>query len=256
MLDRYTGVSGPVVDEFLAWRERWIAGSLPGRYGVSGFARQYQARYLSDGGRLFFDSPDALAGRDTNGLEDVYEYEPGGVGDCTSASVTFSERSQGCVGLISLGTSSAESAFLDASENGNDVFFVTNARLSAADYDTSPDVYDAHVCSGEVPCVPVPVLPPACTSGDSCKAAPSPQPVIFGPAPSATFSGTGNVEGSPTPAIGAKSLSRAQRLARALRACRKQKGARRRSECARRAKKRYGAAKQATKARATRKGNR
>ena len=33
----------------------------------------YQSRYLSDGGRLFFDSPDALVAQDTNDAEDVYE---------------------------------------------------------------------------------------------------------------------------------------------------------------------------------------
>jgi hypothetical protein len=49
------------------------------------------------------------------------------------------------------------------------------------------------VCSTSVPCAIVPVSPPPCTSGDSCKAAPSPQPDIFGATPSATFSGAGNV---------------------------------------------------------------
>jgi hypothetical protein len=170
--------------------DHWLAGSIPGWYeGVE----PHQPRYLSDSGRLFFDSPDALVSQDTNGLEDVYEYEPPGVGDCTSASATFSVRSVGCVNLISSGTSSGESAFYDASENGDDVFFITSARLSSADYDTAYDVYDARVCSTLAPCAALPTSPPACDSGDSCKVAPSPQPEIFGPAPSATFSGVGNV---------------------------------------------------------------
>ncbi len=40
---------------------------------------------MSNSGRLFFDSPDALVPQDINGLEDVYEYEPTGEGSCTEA---------------------------------------------------------------------------------------------------------------------------------------------------------------------------
>jgi hypothetical protein len=176
------------INASFGWGNRWLAGSVPGWVN-----KHYQPRYLSDSGRLFFDSPDALVPVDTDGLADVYEYEPAGVGSCTTGNVTFSEHSDGCVNLISSGTSSTESVFVDASENGNDVFFQTSSRLTAEDYDTSTDVYDAHVCSESEPCVSEPVSPPPCTSGDSCKAAPSPQPAIFGPAPSATFSGIGNV---------------------------------------------------------------
>jgi hypothetical protein len=172
----------------------WLAGSVPGWVHVNADLSSYQSRYLSDSGRLFFDSPDALVPQDTNGLEDAYEYEPAGVGSCTSASTAFSERSQGCVSLISSGHSGSESIFVDSSENGNDVFFATNERLTNEDYDAAYDIYDAHVCSNEVPCHGEAVVsPPPCVSGDACKAAPSPQPEIFGPAPSATFSGVGNV---------------------------------------------------------------
>jgi hypothetical protein len=248
----------PLIDSIgLVWPGRWLAGSVPGwdatggEFGVS----LYQPRYLSDSGRLFFDSSDALVPQDTNGLEDVYEYEPTGVGSCTSAHVTFNGRSDGCMNLISSGTSGAESAFYDASENGNDVFFTTLSKLSALDYDTAYDVYDAHVCSTSVPCVSPPVSPPPCTSGDSCKVAPSPQPAIFGPAPSATFSGTGNVVGSPAaPVVTKKSLTRAQRLARALRACRAESGRKRRAACERQARNRYRA-KQARKAKTIKRGN-
>jgi hypothetical protein len=173
--------------------DHWLAGSIPGWVTNAGFYAFYQSRYLSDSGRLFFDSPDALVPQDTNGLEDAYEYEPAGVGSCTSASTTYSERSQGCVSLISSGQSSGESIFMDASENGNDVFFATNSKLTGEDYDTAYDIYDAHVCSSELPCRSETVVPPPCTSGDACKAAPSSQPEIFGPAPSATFSGVGNI---------------------------------------------------------------
>ncbi len=197
-------VKGVLMDESGAWdgdeesgyyktHGHWLAASIAPGWHVNWYAATHRVSYLSDSGRLFFNSSDALVPQDTNGLADVYEYELPGVGDCTSASVTFSERSGGCVSLISSGQSSSESTFLEASENGDDVFFITAAKLVSEDYDTANDVYDAHVCSTAVPCRTVPVSPPACTSGDSCKAAPSPQPEIFGPAPSATFNGAGNV---------------------------------------------------------------
>ena len=48
-----------------------------------------------------------------------------------------------------------------------------------------------------MPCRTSPVSAPPCDSGDSCKAAPSPQPAVFGAPASATFSGAGNVASSP-----------------------------------------------------------
>jgi hypothetical protein len=222
---------------------------------LNGQSATYQPRYLSDSGRLFFDSPDALVPQDTNGLEDVYEYEPAGVGGCVVGGAMFSERLGGCVNLVSSGTSSSESVFYDASENGDDVFFITTSRLVGEDYDTGYDVYDAHVCTASVPCKPVPVSSPPCTSGDSCKAAPSPQPEIFGPAPSATFNGIGNVIASPPVHPTVKSLTNAQKLARALRACHMKRG-RARGVCEARARRRYPMKRSHNAARAMRKGTR
>jgi hypothetical protein len=166
----------------------------------------YQPRYLFDSGRLFFDSHDALVPQDVNGTQDVYEYEPPGVGSCTSTAATFSERSGGCVGLVSSGASAAESAFLDASETGGDVFFLTAAKLVSQDYDDALDVYDAHECTAAAPCsAAASVPPPACGTEASCKPSPTPQPPIFGLPSSATFSGAGNVTpASPAPKTIAK----------------------------------------------------
>ncbi len=200
-----SGSESILVDRRETWGRpgHWLAGSLPSwRETIATWGHAvYQPRYLSNSGRLFFNSPDALVPQDTNGLEDVYEYEPAGVGNCASSSATFSERSAGCVGLISSGQSAEESAFMDASESGDDAFFVTTSRLTGEDYDKAYDVYDAHVCSQAVPCRASPVSPPQCTSGDSCKAAPSLPPTIFGAAPSATFVGAGNVVPTPVRAV-------------------------------------------------------
>ena len=47
--------------------------------------RHPPASYLSNSGRLFFNSPDQLVPQATNAKEDVYEFEPDGVGSCHAA---------------------------------------------------------------------------------------------------------------------------------------------------------------------------
>jgi hypothetical protein len=231
------------VDRTGIWTEHWLAGLLPAWDKVTVEASVYQSRYLSDTGRLFFMSSDALAPQDVNGVMDVYEFEPEGVGDCSGSSPTFNGTLGGCVSLISSGGSTEESVFMDASESGDDVFFLTAAKLRPEDYDSALDMYDARVCSTSSPCIPLPpASPPPCSTGDSCKPAPALQPSIFGSAPSATFSGIGNLVGSPSPAVATpRSLTRSQRLARALRLCKRKRSARKRTACERQARKLYGA---------------
>jgi hypothetical protein len=175
---------------------QWVAASVPGWLETRAYKDPaYQPRYLSDNGRVFFDSPDALVPQDTGGSGQVYEYEPEGVGDCAGASVTYSVKAGGCIALISGGRGGQESAFVDASASGNDVFFVTAEGLVAGDTDGLYDMYDAHVCNAEAPCPPVAVAvaSPPCDTADSCRAAPTPQPAVFGAPASATFSGSGDV---------------------------------------------------------------
>ena len=235
---------------FAEWEGRWLAANIPGWTAYTLTDALYQSRYLSDSGRLFFNSTDALVPQDVNGTEDVYEYEPPGVGSCESASSTFSERSGGCVSLISSGTSDEQAAFLDASASGDDAFFLTGAALVPQDVDTSRDVYDAHVCSEAAPCSTAPAASPPCDTADSCRTAPAPQPTIFGPSGSATFSGAGNSTPVPTAVVKskAKPLTRAQKPSRALKACKK-KPKKKRVACEKQARRAYGPARKATKSR-------
>lgn len=238
----FTNVSGNRVytgDEYIGAP---IAASVPAWTPHNLGATLYQSRYLSNSGRLFFNGYDALSTQDVDGTGDVYEYEPPGVGDCSSSGTTFSTRADGCIGLISAGTSSQESAFLDASETGGDVFFLTASKLVNQDFDNAPDIYEARECSAASPCIPQgPVAPPPCETSDSCKPAPSPQPTIFGSPSSATFSGAGNVTvQGPAPAAKARVLTRAQKLAQALRACGRLKAKHKRLACQQRARRTYG----------------
>jgi hypothetical protein len=168
------------------------AANLPAGDPLS-LASIYQPRLLFNDGRLLFNSADALVPQDVDGTEDVYEFELPGVGSCTTASASYSAGSDGCVSLISSGTSAAESGLLDASESGDDIFFLTEEGLTSQDVDTAYDVYDAHVCTAEVPCTSPLASSPACTTTEACREAPQQQPATFGAPPSATFAGAENM---------------------------------------------------------------
>ena len=137
----------------------------------------YKPRWISsDGSRVFFVSLEGLVPQDTNEEQDVYEWERDGTGGCT--------QSDGCVYLLTGGTSVGQSSFLDASESGNDVFIVTTANLDGTDEDGAYDVYDVRVGANRC-------RPPACT-GTGCQGVP-PAPPIFAAPPTLTFSGLGNL---------------------------------------------------------------
>jgi hypothetical protein len=228
---------GLLVDRSENWSGHWLAASLPAWTLDYGHYKSavYQPRYLSDSGRLFFDSPDALVPEDQNAKEDVYEYEPDTIGSC--------QYSGGCVGLISSGTSTQESAFLDASENGDNAFFLTAAPLVPQDQDEAFDIYDARVCSENSPCFSSPAgSSQGCEATAACRPASSPQPQVAVP-PSSVYSGPGNIiPNTPTkPLTTPKPLTRTQLLARALKACKKHRKKHKRAACEAQARKHYPA---------------
>jgi hypothetical protein len=172
------------------WQNRWVAAILPAAQeseAVVGLTF-HQPRVALDNGRVFFNAIDPLVSADSNGEWDVYQYEPTGVGDCTSSSsgAAIARSGGGCVSLLSSGTAEEEATFLDASESGDDVFFITPARLSVTDEDEELDVYDTRVNG-------VPARLPVINEclGEACQAAPNPP---NDPTPnSASFQGAGNV---------------------------------------------------------------
>jgi DNA-binding beta-propeller fold protein YncE len=235
--------------------DEWVAALVPQATKADpdlNGGSAYQSRYLSSSGRMFFNALGGLVPQDVNGIGDVYEHEPLGIKgpeneeDCTTSMSTFSERDGGCLSLISSGVSSRQSQFLDASENGDDVFFLTNAKLAPQDVDANEDIYDAHVCSAGSPCISPPASPPVCRTEASCKAAPTPQPGIFGAPPSATFNGLGNVTPAPAVKAKAKPPTRAQKLAAALKVCHKKAKAKR-GGCEKTARKEFGPLKKSKK---------
>jgi hypothetical protein len=136
------------------------AGTHTESRGGSGGKSVYQPRAISeDGSRVFFETSDALVLQDTNSKLDVYEYE------------------DGHAYLLSGGTSSEGSSFVDASANGSDAFFVTRQQLVPQDTDALVDLYDARE-NGGFPTLAAP-LPPC--GGESCKSPVSSQPVLGAP---------------------------------------------------------------------------
>jgi hypothetical protein len=115
-------------------------------------------RFISDDGqRVFFDSKDVLLPSDTNGQQNVYEYE------------------NGALQLISSGSSEEISTFSDASANGDDVFFTTRAQLVPEDTDNNSDMYDARVGGGFT----APAPSQSC-AGESCRGPLSAPPAPLG----------------------------------------------------------------------------
>jgi hypothetical protein len=158
-----------------------------------------------DGDRVFFVSNEGLVARVTNGevplpdyfgvkgLTNVFEWEREGTdaegvvreGAVSSCPVKRPARpSGGCVFLLSLGTSSEMSFFLDASESGDDVFLMSRAELVARDRGETFEVYDARVGA------PQELVEQVCT-GSGCQGAPGTPPVFSTPS-SVTFNGIGN----------------------------------------------------------------
>ncbi len=141
------------------------------------WSRTYMPRVISeDGSRVFFDSFEPLVAPDSNAQQDVYEWERDGAGSCQEA--------RGCEYLLSGATSRSGSYLVDASANGDDVFFVSDARLVPQDEDESDHLYDVRVGGVQ------PSAPAGC-SGAACQQVPI-APLIFATPPSATFAGVGN----------------------------------------------------------------
>jgi len=156
----------------------------------------------ASGDQVFFESPDPLVARDTNGsggcplvdnvpsCQDVYEWEADGAGSCQS-----SAQNGGCLYLISTGESQDPSYFADASASGDDAFFFTSQPLVGQDQDQLVDVYDARVDGGLAS--QNPPAPPSPCSGDACKGPASSAPATP-TAASMSFTGPGDLASAPT----------------------------------------------------------
>jgi hypothetical protein len=116
--------------------------------GEGSFSDEFPRAVLNDG-TVFFDTPNPLLARDSNGVEDVYTWH------------------QGVEGLVSTGTSEQPSRFGDATPDGSSVFFLTNQSLVKQDTDEATDVYVDRELGGLAAQTP-PGQPGPC-EGEGCR---------------------------------------------------------------------------------------
>ena len=190
------------------WALPGSASGLGYQVGISeGVAEQLRGNRVvsEDGRRIFFDTPDPLDPRDSNGARDVYVWE------------------DGVAHLISSGQNGLPTFLLDASASGNDIFFATAQGLDPRDTDGQFDVYDARVNGGFA----IEAKPTECF-GDGCQVSEGGAPSALRPG-SAAIAGPGNLQ--------ARS-AKGRKHARALKACRKKTG-KSRKKCESQTKKRF-----------------
>jgi DNA-binding beta-propeller fold protein YncE len=139
-----------------------------------------------DGERLFFESFDPLSRQDRNGQLDVYEWEVEGAtpGNCGPTAPGYDPKLDGCVDLISSGTSPQPSELVDSSADGRDVFFKTESSLAPQDPDLV-DIYDAREGGG----FPGPPPRPNPCAGEDCQPR---QPGTSAAAPGSGLPGPGD----------------------------------------------------------------
>jgi hypothetical protein len=129
---------------------------------------------LMPNGTVFFNSDDAIAPRDLDGRQDVYEWTGSGTPD-----------------LISTGGSPFDSSLLGASADGTDAFFFTRDTLVPQDKNgTLVKIYDARK-GGGFEFLPT---PERCKASDECHGAGSEPP---GALPIATGAGDGGAHKAP-----------------------------------------------------------
>ena len=181
-----------------------------------GFAVEaLQSGISADGSIVVFQTAEALSPQDTDGVSDVYLWH------------------DGRVSLISHG--GGEAPRIDAS--GQNIYFATSQPLSAADRDVNTDIYDARIDGG----FDLSSLPPC--SGEACQGQPSTPPMATGAPGSETLAEAVSLPPAPADVAKAKpkTLTRQQKLAKALKLCRKKPQPKRRA-CERQARKRYAPA--------------
>lgn len=98
--------------------------------GAEKVSNNRMQRSMDDQGRVFFTSFASLVPKDVNGEADVYVFN----GGRTS--------------LVTPGSGPYRAQLMDISNDGKDVYFLTEQSLVAQDTNADPDVYDARVGGG------------------------------------------------------------------------------------------------------------
>ncbi|HEX5762981.1 MAG TPA: hypothetical protein VFY04_07655 [Solirubrobacterales bacterium] len=214
----------PTDARFTAFPELRTAATIPTHEHDN-----YASRVVSDdGSRIFFHTEEALLPQDANGVQDLYQWQAEGTGECVVGAEGHFAGNDGCLRLISSGRSGAPSEFVDATPDGEEVFLSTAEGLDPRD----PGLRDVYVAKsgGGFP-LPSPVAP---CEGEACQS-PPPPPGFDTPA-SSVFSGPGDPDVSVKPRCKRGQVRRGSRCV-ARRASRRKckRGSRASRRCSRRA---------------------
>jgi hypothetical protein len=170
-----------------------VPGGVPPSNEVTG---SYNGRYLTNDGRVFFNTNDALVPQDTNQVNDVYEYVDGRPQLITSGT---SPRND----VFGLALIFGSPGLIGVSADGTDVYFATRDTLVSQDRNGDlVKIYDARTGGG------FPVIPPApgCAAADECHGPGSSAPAGIAAGTSPSLGASGNV-----PAVQKKARHRRKR---------------------------------------------
>ncbi len=205
--------------------------------------------------RAVFETTEALVPQDVNGTFDVYEWEGRETEGCSRQSLgvenveespVYSKVDEGCLFMLSSGTGQemtrnnvdGGSHLLGASEGLADIYIQSGEPLvrgvGHAALDNTVHIFDVRE-DGGFPYVPE---TKGCESG-VCRAE-SEATLVFGEPASVSVIGAGNPIPSGGKSRSKASLTRGQKLARALKACKRRKDRHRRALCVHKAQAKYG----------------
>lgn len=120
-------------------------------------------------GRVFFSSPDPLVPRDTDGVQDVYEFTEGRPRLISAGLGTGLPSFNGFEGYLT------EPGLVTVSANGTDVYFATIDTLVTQDHNGAAlKIYDARTGGG----FPAERTPAKCTAADECHGSGAIQPPL------------------------------------------------------------------------------
>jgi hypothetical protein len=127
-------------------------------------------RFITEDGRVFFsETADPLVPKDTDEVEDVYEYSEG------HAQLITSGTGSVITGYDGYNTLFATSGFIGVSANGVDAYISTIDTLTTQDHNgTRYKIYDARVNGG----FPAERVPPDCEAADECHGPSSTPPTL------------------------------------------------------------------------------
>jgi hypothetical protein len=139
--------------------------------------------FMTNDGRTFFSTTDALVPQDTDQTTDVYEFVEGRP-QLVTPGIGGKIESFGFIGI------EAFPGLVGVSADGTDAFFATFDNLVTQDHNGGTlKIYDARVGGG----FPAEVSPPGCAAADECHGAGSSAPALAPNGTGADLGGSGNV---------------------------------------------------------------